>query len=120
DSGGNIYFGTFAAGISSVYAMPDPESQINQPEATKYLLQSFPDFPAQRGLQSLQVTSQDHLIVAGDSGNVTEGNIWKLNRTGTGPTDYSLDPTFTTNADLAPSRRHAVSIMSDDGLGNGV
>jgi hypothetical protein len=110
DNDGRLYVGTFNGPASALYVIDDPLAEIGTSPANLTLIQTFPSFVAQRGLQSIQVTSDRGLLVSGDTGDANVSNLWKFNRVGA---SFAEDLGFRTASDLAPARRSAVSIISN-------
>lgn len=125
DPQGRLYYGTFnqtGSIFSHVRMIDDPVAAIGSPNeagTTVVLMTGTGKINASgRGVQSMDIASDNTLFVGGDSTASTGNNIWKFDYTAGDPPTFTEDTTFTANVKLdQPRRRSGISIVSESGNG---
>jgi len=121
DSLGRLYYGTFDGTKSHVRIIEDPIAAIggtSDAGTTIVNMASKITAATGRGVQGLQVASDNTLFVSGDTGSPTLGNLWKFNYTPGTPPTFTEDTAFTANViSTRASRRSGVAIVSEAGAG---
>lgn len=114
DSHGDLFYGSFDGPNSTLYKLESPETKLNT-TATQPGLYTFSHFVAQRGLQSLQITPNNDIYVAGDTGDAAIGNLWHFEEQPANPSSYALDVAFAAKVNLSPARRSSVAYVPGNG-----